>query len=626
MVKSIRILNISLCLSILILPMLSGQQHPGIIEYNDQGISRARYDQIIPEGSVNFTIYDLLEGKADSLFSPLVPNSALKKDSIYWIKFRVLSDAKMNHWILQMAPRFKIAEIYFLDGKGRLNAMKSGISQKFSGWPLPNYNISFPLPNYTDRWFYLKVQSDYDTGLGFISKSYDDFIAEIIPQNLFYGSFFGIIVIATIFSLIFFFKLKEKTYLFYALYVFSFALFALVDWGIILIPLSYVSIPWHRDLYTVPFALMTIFLLFYARGLLELKKNSPFLDSLILTAIYARVIIYITGTVFNIPHLYSPYVDNLLLFTAYISGIVRLREGYKPARYFLVGLSVLYLGLIIHSLENIGLIPYNVLPWFSMYRTGVVEMFFFSLALADRFRVLKKEQISTHKKTIEYLEENTRLQNQMINQLNENEALKDEINRKLEKKVKERTHDLEEANNVILEINRFLEESNRNLADEVKKISMNRVMQKTVTFNEFQEIYPDDESCYRFLDRLKWSSGYRCKKCGYQKYSAGNTPYSRRCSRCNYIERITSDTIFAHTKFPITKAFYLLFLVNSGKNLTIDSLSEMLDLRKQTVWYFRKKIMDIMKSYPRKKGSLDEGWSRWILFSRNRKPEVKKNS
>ncbi|MGC9341748.1 MAG: 7TM diverse intracellular signaling domain-containing protein [Bacteroidales bacterium] len=626
MVKSIRFLKI--CFLLLLTSSTSFAENDSLFiqPYSDIGSTWTAENLIIPQGSSNFTLEEIISGKVDSLFKPLIQYSSIRKDSLYWIKFRVGTNSEMDHWILQMRPRFQKAEIFFIDNNGEIRTLSSGIAIKYSNWPLPGNNITFPLPNdLINPWFYLRVISDYDTGLGLITTQHNEYISEIIPQNLSYGLFYGIIAIATLFSLIFYFKLGERTYLFYSLYVLSFALFATVDWGLVLAPLSYIHAPWHRDLYTIPFACMTIFLLFYARGLLELKGNKPILDSVLLAAIATRLIVYLIGTLFNIPALYSPYVDNLLLFTAYIAGIIRLRKGYKPARYFLVGLSFLYLGLIIHSLENIGLIPYNVIPFFSMYKTGVVEMFFFSIALADRFRLLKKEQEISHKKTIEYLKENSRLQDQMIKQLNENEALKDELNRDLEKKVKERTRDLEEANNVIIEINRFLEESNRNLAGEVKKISLNRVMQKTVTFTEFKEIYPDEDSCYNFLEKLKWSTGFKCKKCGYEKYSAGNTPYSRRCSRCNYIERITSDTIFAHTKFPITKAFYLLFLVNSGKNITIESLSEMLNLRKQTVWYFRKKIIDEMKSNPRRKGSLDEGWSRWVLTSQNGNSPIKKN-
>jgi hypothetical protein len=627
MAGSIRILKIGFILILTWGVFAAKSDSLNIQPYIDEGSTWIAGNYIIPEGSSRCNVEDVLAGKADSLFKPLIQYSSLEKDSIYWIKFRVGTNSRYDHWILEMRPRFRNAEIFFVDDSGQIQTLKSGLETAYSNWPLPGYNISFPLPNdLKNPWFYIRVISDYNSGLGLMTSGYNDFISRIIPQNLSYGLFYGIIAIATLFSLIFYFKLGERTYLFYSLYVISFALFALVDWGLVLAPLSYISLPWHRDLYTIPFAGMTIFLLFYARGLLELKGNEPLLDSIILAAVITRIILYLFGTIFNIPPLYSPYVDNILLFSAYIAGIIRLRKGYKPARYFLVGLSFLYLGLIVHSLENIGLIPYNVVPFFSMYKTGVVEMFFFSIALADRFRILKKEQEKYHHETIKYLKENTHLQDQMIRQLNENESLKDKLNRDLEEKVKERTRDLEEANNVIIEINRFLEESNRNLAGEVKKISLNRVMQKTVTFDEFKEIYPDEESCYTFLENLKWSKGFKCKKCGYEKYSTGNTPYSRRCSRCNYIERITSDTIFAHTKFPITKAFYLLFLVNSGKNITIESLSGMLNLRTQTVWYFRKKIMEEMKSNPRRKGSLDEGWSRWVLSPQNGKSPVKKNN
>ena len=36
---------------------------------------------------------------------------------------------------------------------------------------------------------------------------------------------------------------------------------------------------------------------------------------------------------------------------------------------------------------------------------------------------------------------------------------------------------------------------------------------KSLSLFEFQERFPDDESCLKHLAELKWSSGYACKKC-----------------------------------------------------------------------------------------------------------------
>lgn len=568
---------------------------------------------IFCDTSGSLDVFDIESGIFTDHFKPLWQNGQLEKDHSYWIRFVMAENPLPGESLVRIQPRLRVADLYFRNDSGQMIVQKNGLSERFSERVIPDSDILFILPpDNSGRVFYLNVISDYDTGLGLINTSMTGYIAGKIDRTYAMGFFFGIGAIAFLFSLIFYSKLREKTYLFYSLYVLSFTIFAFVDMGLIVRIISNTGIPWHRDLYTIPFASMTLFLLFYARGLLETHKN-PFLDTLIRFSIIARIIIYFAGTLFNLPALYSPYIDNLLLLSAFASSIVKLKQGYKPARYFLVGLSALYLGLIVHSVENIGVIPYNLVPFFSMYKTGIVEMIFFSLALADRFRIMKIEKDLDHKKTILYLRENSELKDKIIQQLNENEKLKDTVNRELEAKVKERTRDLQEANNIILEINRFLEESNNKLAQEVRKISINRVMQKTVTFDEFREIYPDDDSCYRFLENLKWSKGFVCKKCGNTRYSDGNTPYSRRCSKCNYIERITSDTLFSHSKFPITKAFYLLFLVNSGKNFTIEKLSDILDMRKQTVWYFRKKIEQTMSSRKGRKKITEEGWSRWII-------------
>jgi regulator of replication initiation timing len=111
----------------------------------------------------------------------------------------------------------------------------------------------------------------------------------------------------------------------------------------------------------------------------------------------------------------------------------------------------------------------------------------------------------------------------------------------------------------ISRMNVLLEQDNQALQTDVEKISRARVMSADVDFEEFSKIYPDKESCDRFLAELKWKNGYACKKCKNEHYFAGHTPYSRRCSKCDYDESVTSYTIFQNTRIPINKAFYIVF-------------------------------------------------------------------
>ena len=126
---------------------------------------------------------------------------------------------------------------------------------------------------------------------------------------------------------------------------------------------------------------------------------------------------------------------------------------------------------------------------------------------------------------------------------------------------------IEQQSAEIDRINQLLRHDNRQLSENVKGLSQARVMQKRVTFEEFMQIYPDEEACLKLIVELKWKNGYGCGKCGNTTYAPGPVAWSRRCSKCSTIERATTGTLFCRVRFPITKGFYMLFLLSQGKPL-----------------------------------------------------------
>jgi hypothetical protein len=164
-------------------------------------------------------------------------------------------------------------------------------------------------------------------------------------------------------------------------------------------------------------------------------------------------------------------------------------------------------------------------------------------------------------------------------------------------------------------MNQLLNIENTNLQVNVKELTKARVLMQEVDFAEFSKIFPDKDSCYKYLSELKWKNGYHCKKCDHVKYCDGKDIYSRRCTRCRYDESATAYTIFHRLKFPVTKAFYMLFLVYANKEkITSLELSQILELRQSTCWSFNNKILEAMKM--RKKGTTPsdvDGWSLLVL-------------
>jgi len=114
---------------------------------------------------------------------------------------------------------------------------------------------------------------------------------------------------------------------------------------------------------------------------------------------------------------------------------------------------------------------------------------------------------------------------------------------------------------------------------------------------EFQTRFPNNEACKKYLSDLKWSEGYSCKKCAYRTYRKGQDKYMRKCNRCSYQESPTAGTLFHKLKFPLLKAFYIIYYVSTNKKgISSMELSRKLALRQKTCWLFKRKVMTSMES------------------------------
>jgi len=127
---------------------------------------------------------------------------------------------------------------------------------------------------------------------------------------------------------------------------------------------------------------------------------------------------------------------------------------------------------------------------------------------------------------------------------------------------------------------------------------------KSLSLFEFQQMFPDDQSCMDHLAKLKWPGGFVCEKCKHRKYCKGKLEQTRQCTSCGYQATPTSGTMFHKVKFPLLKAFYIVYFMSTNKKgISSTELSRKLNLRQKTCWLFRKKVAQAMKSskqYPLK--------------------------
>lgn len=113
----------------------------------------------------------------------------------------------------------------------------------------------------------------------------------------------------------------------------------------------------------------------------------------------------------------------------------------------------------------------------------------------------------------------------------------------------------------------------------------------------FSKRFQTNDDCYEYLKKLKWDNGYMCRKCGCTSSIKGRTWYYLKCKECDHDESATSGTLFHKLKFPILKAFHIIFrLCVSKKGMSTLELSREFGLQQKTCWLFKRKVQEAMKS------------------------------
>ncbi|MGN6177629.1 MAG: 7TM diverse intracellular signaling domain-containing protein [Mucilaginibacter sp.] len=485
-----------------------------------------------------------------------------------------------------------------------------------------NFTIRIDKNLYGTHTYYIRVRSHLPTNVIVVLKSVGWFIHYALDEYFFFGVFYGMLLVFGLYNLMMFFAIRQTQYLYYIMYNLSIGLYEMCTDGVAYQYLWPNSPFWNQYAYGIALFFASVFGMLFTRSLLYVKAKAPVLNRVIWGVIALRTIFFILCLTVNNSWFNYRIVEIVPLLVACYTGYYVLNKGYWPARFFVVGYSFLFLGFIIKVLESTSKLGFGPLTHYSMSFCFIMEMLFISFAIAEKVRILKKKK--------DYA------QRRIIRQMKQNEELKDNINRQLEEQVRERTRELLEKSQVIAEqneelrsvnvllkeqaeeisrINVLLENDNITLHTNIEKVTHDRVMSATVDFEEFSKIYPDRETCFKFLSDLKWDKGYSCRKCSNSNYSNGHLPYSRRCSKCGYEESVIAYTLLQNTRIPINKAFYMIFLMYSTKGkISSHKLSEIVAIRQSTCWAYStriKKIMDNKKKQLSNAGS--KGWSMLVI-------------
>tara|TARA_R110001606_G_scaffold399291_1_gene583785 strand:+ start:27302 stop:29206 length:1905 start_codon:yes stop_codon:yes gene_type:complete len=521
--------------------------------------------------------------------------------SAYWVKVRLyIPKDNQEQWLIEFYDQtIDNLRAYVPTVQGDYRLLQFGDQFPFEQKTFEHKNFEVLINDRLEgmQTFYFRIESHAYVDIRIVLSTINQFVHYALNEYFLYGIFYGMILMIILYNILIYIAIREIKNLYYTFYILSVGVFAMCVDGIAYQYLWPNWPEWNQVAHGVALFSVIFWSILFSRKFLNVTARAPKLTKIIDAVLILRSLWFLFALVFDHELFQLRNIEIIPLSIIFYASIYVWARGYKPARFFVVAYGFLFLGFLVKAMVMLSVIPISIPSYYSLHVSFVVEMLFLSFALSDRVRILKSMR--------------DRALFRIIKQHEENMSLKDKVNKELEQRIRLRTIEMEDKNNLLREVNEkltaqtkeisqinsILDLDNWKLKNNIKEILQNRLVNKNLTLEEFNGIFPDKLSCYRFLERIKWEESFKCNKCNNDKYITGKDHFSRRCSRCGYIESVTSNTIFHGIRFPIEKAFYILYVTNNqSERFTLDQLSEMLDLRRNTIWSFKKKIEELLST------------------------------
>ena len=91
------------------------------------------------------------------------------------------------------------------------------------------------------------------------------------------------------------------------------------------------------------------------------------------------------------------------------------------------------------------------------------------------------------------------------------------------------------------------------------------MQQKALSLMQFQKKFGTEKACQKHLFRLRWPEGFRCPRCQDEEAYFQRIRHLYHCKACGYQASLTAGTVFHKTRTPLTKWFWMIWLMGPQK-------------------------------------------------------------
>lgn len=442
----------------------SFQLKAGEVDFRGRDILIGRYLEIAEDTKNEFVFPNFPSSAKFEKSNDETPNLGLSK-STYWIRFTVKNLSEESKVFLELAyPMLHSSELYSLDS-GKIDNKSILETYSFNEREVNHQSIVFKLQieKGSSKTYYLKIKGGRQVVLPLILRTENGFFQAALLSEIITGIFIGIILVMILYNLFIYFSTRDKSYLYYVLYIFFIGL-AQTTLNGYTFKYLWPSAHYFNNSAIVWFSsLAGISVIYFIREFLHISERAPIWGKL-LNVIVALYVVAVCLVVTGNGILSYRFLDLAGFTGAILTFITALKlslKGYRPAKFFLLAWSIFLLGLILFIMRNLNLLQYNLFTNYTMQFGTAIEVILFSFALADKINILKKER--------EFSQE------QALRVSLENQKIVKEQNVVLERRVNERTVELTQANTDLNDTLNKLKDAQTQLIESEKMASLGQL-------------------------------------------------------------------------------------------------------------------------------------------------------
>jgi len=320
---------------------------------------------------------------------------------VHWFYFDLLDITADNeqYYLISSYPLIDSLSLYVVQDNVVTSNIATGDMYPFHTRPIEHRNFVIPLKlkKHKPTRVYIRARTSSSLQLNLSIQNQDSFSADSIPNELLFGMYFGLILIMSLYNFFIFLSLREVTYIFYSLATLSAGMVYAVLNGYTFQYLWPTAVAFNQVSISYIMSMTGVFSILFSLSFLQLGKYSKLLQKtawvLVFVCLFAVFITFMFGYEY-----YSTYIGILTITLAlcailmFVSGIYCWYRGITSARLFIAAWGFYLMGTILVILRNLGFLEANDITSSSAMIGQAVEVVLLSFALADKYRIIRKDK------------------------------------------------------------------------------------------------------------------------------------------------------------------------------------------------------------------------------------------